>query len=237
MTLEAVSTGLGALATFLSIFRWVKEGEVGVMTTFGKAKRDSNKKVVLVKPGFVFIFPVVQGINKLHVKKNSDSYSGLSVTLKNGLSYNFNAYVVYWVKPDPDSIENVLFVVEDYKQFVALLFEKCIQEVLQGVERLDAVELSSGISDKLRPLLDNEGIHLESCGLISFAATEASQHFLGINYKLELAKESKLPENIVAAAIGATPVVTSAPKSHQEMENTLVGGIVNKIFDKPKEKS
>lgn len=179
-----------------------------MLTTFGKAKRNSDGTVKLVHQGFKFIIPFVQTLDKVHTQKNSSLYNGLGVTLKNGISYSFNAFIVYHIKPTAFAIENVLFKLEDYEQYVSLMYEKVIQDVLQEVDTLDSKKFNKEIKDLLTPLLDKEGIELDDCGLVSFTATEVSQQLLGINYKLQLASTSTLPNNILAAAIGATPTVS-----------------------------
>lgn len=208
MILTGIGTGVGALISFFSSFKWVKEGELGVLTTFGKASRNNDGTVKLVQKGFKFIIPFIQTLDKVHTQKNTSLYSGLGVTLKNGISYSFNAFIVYHIKPTEFAIENVLFKLEDYEQYVSLMYEKVIQDVLQEVDQLDSKKFNQEIKDLLKPILSKEGIQLDDCGLVSFTATEVSQQLLGINYKLQLASTSNLPNNILAAAIGATPTVS-----------------------------
>jgi hypothetical protein len=134
----------------------------------------------------------------------------LTTTVKNGLSYTFNAFIIYHVKKDAKSVENVIFLIENYKEYVSLIFEKAIQDILQNVEVLDVEQLNVKIKTLIAPLLDVQGVELDDCGLISFAATETSQQLLGINYKLEIAKANPTVDtNIIAAAIGATPTIST----------------------------
>ncbi len=204
---EIVST----IAAMLSSFRYVREGEIGCVTTLGKASRDKNGKIKLIGPGFRLIFPFIQSINRAHIRKNSDVFSDLQITLKNGLSYKFNAYIIYHVDVTPDSIESVLFILEDYREFASVIFEKTIQSVIQSAETIETDAFSNKIKELCREELMENGIIIDDCGLTSFTATSSSQNLIGINYKLQVASESNLLEqfpSIVAAAIGAVPTIT-----------------------------
>lgn len=208
MDLHSIGALIAGIFSIFKTFQWVKEGEIGTITTFGKASRDRNGNLNLLKPGFKILIPFIQQINKVHIVKNTDTYEDLLVTLKSGLTYKFNAFVIYHVKSDAKSINNVIFVIEDYKEYISMVFEKTIQDILQIVERIEPDKLNAEIKGKFGALIEKEGICVDDCGLISFAATDASQQLFGINYKLEVAANSTLDPGIIAAAIGATPVVS-----------------------------
>lgn len=215
---SGIAGGIGILAS-----AFVKEGEIGCITTFGKAQRNTDGKIKLVKPGFLFIIPIIQKVNKVHTRKNTDQFTGLQVTLNNGLSYKFNAYIIYHVATDPNSVESVLFEIEDYKELVSVTFEKTIQTVIQNAEYIDPEKFSSEIKSAIYNSLKEQGIIVEECGLTSFSATDSSQSLIGINYRLNLAKQNKdLPISIISAAIGATPVVNvdNTTMIKQETEET-----------------
>lgn len=217
-----MTASIGAFVSLLSSFKWVKEGEIGVVTTFGKAKRDNNGQVELIESGFKLVFPIVQQINKVHIKKNTARYSDLAMTLENGLSFNLDAFIIYHVKTDPKSIENVLFGLEDYNEYVTVTFEKSIQKICREANDLDFNKMNELIFTDLKPVLDKEGIELDDCGLVSANATGVSQALLGIKYKLEKAYENytALPSSILSAILGSVPVAwIEEPKSFVESKN------------------
>jgi hypothetical protein len=188
---------------------FVKTGEVGAITTFGSVKRGNNGKIILLNAGFKLVIPFAQSILKVHTRKNTDNFSGLFITLKNGISYKFNAYVVYHVIDEPDAIENVLFTLDDYKEFVQITFEKAIQQSLEGLTEINNTKINEKLTTLIKPVLRKQGIDVDDCGLISFTATEQSQHLLGLQYKINVAKEAILDNGIMAAILGATPTVVT----------------------------
>lgn len=207
MDIGIISTVVSGLSASAFAFNFVKEGEIGCITTFGKAHRNSKGDLKLIKSGFKIIVPFVQKIHKVHIKKNTSSYKDLKITLKNGLSYNFDAYIVYHTILNSKSVENIIFGLENYQEYVSLIFERVIQDVLQNVEEVEFEKINKKMMDKVKPLLQKEGFQVDECGLLSFSATENSQSLLGINYKLKIAGNSKIDKGIIATAIGATPTV------------------------------
>lgn len=202
---------------------FVKTGEIGCVTTFGTVKRDKNGKVKLIGSGFKFVIPFAQTILKVHTRKNTDSFENLFITLKNGISYKFNAYIVYHIMPNPDAIENVLFTLDNFKEFVQITFEKAIQQSLEGLSEINNTAINERLTNLIKPVLEKQGIDVDDCGLISFTATEQSQQLLGLKYKISIAEnEANLDSGIMAAILGATPtVVTNIEKSKvQDNDNS-----------------
>lgn len=222
MDIEILS-GVGAIASSLFGFSFVREGEIGCVTTFGKASRKNNK-IKLIDSGFKFVIPFIQKINKIHIRKNTSRFENLQITLKNGVSYQFDSYIVYHVKNDPDSIENILFGLEDYNEFVNVIFDKYTQQVLQKIEVLNPEYINTTLNQLMKNALNSEGIILDECGLVNFTGTKESQALLGIQYKLQIAEKFGKPsQNVLAAILGATPVINieeKEQKNDQSNNNT-----------------
>lgn len=207
--LGLTSTLFGSSVAVAKSGYFVKTGEVGALTTFGAVKRGSDGKIVLIYEGFKFVVPFAQTIIKVHTKKNTEAFSDLFITLKNGISYKFNAYIVYHVMNDPISIENILFTLDNYKEFVQITFEKAIQQSLEGLSEINNTKINEKLTSIVKPILNIQGIDVDDCGLISFTATDQSQQLLGLHYKINIADTTNLPSGIMAAILGATPTVVS----------------------------
>jgi len=214
LSLLSAIAGTGTVVAKSGYF--VKTGEIGALTTFGAVKRGKNGKIKLLSPGFKVVIPFAQTIIKAHTRKNTDNFQELFITLSNGISYKFNAYIVYHVMSDADSVENVLFSLDNYKEFIKITFEKAIQQSLEGLTEIDNTAINERLTSLIKPTLIAQGIEVDDCGLISFTATEQSQQLLGLRYKIEVAKSYKMNPGIMAAILGATPtVVTNAPKAKE----------------------
>ena len=226
--MELLSVGGAVGSAILSIFKagyFVKTGEIGAVTTFGAVNRTRDGKIKLLGPGFKMVIPFAQTIVKVHTRKRTSNFSNWSITLKNGLSYTFDAYMVYHVKSDPQSVENILFSLQDYEQYILTVFERAVQTSLQDLERIDNKGINEKLVKSLKPILDKEGVELDDCGLISFTATEQSQQLLSINFKLDIAEKSNLDKGVLSAILGAVPMVsagkvTEQPKKQEDKNAT-----------------
>jgi len=217
MELLSVGGALGsAIAALFKAGYFVKTGEVGAITTFGAVSRTKNGEIKLLGPGFKMVIPFAQTIVKVHTRKRTENFSNWSITLKNGLSYTFDAYMVYHVKSDANSIENVLFSLENYQEYILTVFERAVQSSLQDLERIDNKEINEKLVASLKPILEREGVELDDCGLVSFTATEQSQQLLSINFKLDIAEKSTLDKGVLSAILGAIPTVNSGRVAEPE---------------------
>ena len=107
----AVTSALFALSRSFAL---VKTGRIGVLTTWDKVRRTKDGQVKLIYPGFKLYFPFVQKILSAPLYKQTQNMREQSITLGNGLSYKFNAYMQYRLDgSSPDAVERFLCMVED----------------------------------------------------------------------------------------------------------------------------
>ncbi len=197
-----------------SLSSTIKEGEKGVKTTFGKASRTKDGKVKVIGPQKVpILLPFVQKFVKTHIKSNTQHLPDMRITLKNGLSYTFDASIEYDILDDPDHMENVLFVLEDHLEFITLNFKIAIQGVLykydETPEKMKVV--GADIKKELIALLGDNGFKVKTCGILNLSETPTSQGSRSVDYRIQAALDhlgvKKLPECVLMAALGSTPVV------------------------------
>lgn len=209
--LASVVGGGGAIFSGFKAFSTVTEAERGVKTTFGKAKRDKKTgKIKMYGPGGKWMFPFVQKMPTLRMKGNILHYENLMITLKEKLTYKFNAFITYDVKDDPDAVEHIMFNLEDRDLFVGNHFLKTIQKILHKSEELDLKNASSRLKKEMTSILDANGWEVRDCEIMMFAETSVSQFLRGVDYRISKALEYKdqLSSNILCAALGVNAVVT-----------------------------
>lgn len=204
-------------------FRFVREGEKGSISRFGKARRNNDGKIKVVNPGIVFFIPFVDSINRIHMRIRTLEYANLSATLTNGLSYKYEVFIIYKVIDNPDDIEKALYLVENLPAAVGSQIQKAAWEFVSSAASRSEVtneKFSKIAKEKLDEFFKRDfGVEIESCGINHFTESEQSQQATMINHKFVLAKEhlDKLPHGIVAACVGAVPTV---PTSSQKQEGS-----------------
>lgn len=211
-----------------SLSQTILEGEKGVKTTFGKAHRGKDGKVIVVGPKKVpILIPFIQKFVKTHIKGNTQHLPDMRITLKNSLSYSFDAALEYDILDDPDHLENILFTLEDHLEFITLNFKQAIQTVLYKYDDTPAQmkEVGLKIKKELTVLLGDNGYNVKSCGILNLSETPTSQGSRSVDYRIQAAKDhlgvDKLPECVLMAALGSTPVVgmsDCAPVEYEDVE-------------------
>ena len=233
MNIEILA-GLGsAIVALFKGMTLVKEGQLGSKTTFGRAVRGSDNQIKVVKPGFVFLLPFVNSMQKAHIRMDSLELNDLNVTLKNKLSYHYSCYVAYHVSNKPEDLEKFLYKVENAQELISQKLSSQVRELLTEIENPEDAkgeEINKKLTDLLEIyLLEKIGVILDSCGLTSFTESAQAQQVNVTKAKIEYAKtiykeEDKIPETVVAAAFGATPTVsptTIIQKEHQKKKESF----------------
>ena len=214
---ELVIAGSSILITAFNSIAFVKEGELGSLTAFGKAVRTRDKKIKVIKPGFRLLVPFKDKIRRAHIRMDTVSLHNLTVTLKNGLSYNYSAFVSYHVSDRPDDLEKYLYQVEDAKALIESKLSSEVRELLAvnvSTEEITLDKISADLQKKLTEyLIQKIGVTLDACGLTSFTESAQAQLVNVSKAKLDLAKayygeNGTVPEAVVAACLGAMPVVS-----------------------------
>lgn len=216
----------GAIASAGGIFAGVKaapfvrEGEVGVITTLGKAKRDIDGRVKLYTPGFKRIWPFVQRMERLYTENRVVNFPNFSVKLKSGLSYTFSGYVVYACMDTAEWAEYLLFGLDDIRELVVVNFEKSIQAIMWKMDELELDKANDKIKKHLTGPMAEHGIKILDCGVSGFMETAVAQSLIGVDYRIKKAIEyqGQLPDCVLMAAVGATPVVNADDCILQETE-------------------
>ncbi len=198
-----------------SLSNTIQEGDLGVRLTFGKAGRDKDGKIIVLSPTRLpWVMPLVQRLDTIHIKNNTTNLPDMRITLKNKLSYTFDAFMDYDIDTAPDSIENILFKLEDWEEFITLNFKVAIQNSLYQYEATPEKMRTVGndIKKELVKLVAGNGFIVNSCGITNLSETPTSQATRSVDYRITAAMDhlgvKTLPDCVLAAALGATPVVS-----------------------------
>ena len=211
----------------------VKEGQLGSLTVFGRAVR-RNGKIKVIKPGLRLMIPLVHNMQKAHIRMDSLELNDLNVTLKNGLSYHYSAYVAYHVSGEPDDLEKFLYKVENPQELISQKLSSEIRELLtkeEDAQNATGKEINEKLSKILQEyLIDKIGVTLDSCGLTSLTESATAQQvsvtvakvaYAKTLYKKDGEENAEIPETVLAACFGSSPItapLTVSQKEHQKKE-------------------
>ena len=247
MNIEILGALGSAILGLFKGFALVKEGQLGSMTTFGKARRGTDAKIKVIKPGFVVMIPFVNSIQRAHVRMDSLELNNLNVTLKNGLSYQYSAFVAYHVSNEPNDLEKFLYKVENPQELISQKLSSEIRELLtqeDDSKNATGKEINEKLSKILKEyLIDKIGVIFDSCGLTSITESTTAQQVSVTVAKIAYAKtifkeEKDIPETVMAACFGSTPVtspLTVIQKEHKKKEAAWFSIKKNKDNDNEEE--
>ena len=205
----------------------VHEGEKGIKLTFGYAPRvkkgEKKGEIKVMGPKrFPIIVPFAQRVVKAHIKSNTNHLPDMRITLKNTLSYTFDAFVEYDILDDPNNLEYVLLTLEDWQEFITLNFKLAVQTSLYQYEATpEKMKVIGGdIKKELTKLItpkgedDTKGFVIRNCGIINLSETATSQASRSVDYRISAAMEhlgtEKLSDCVLSACLGAMPTIGPA---------------------------
>lgn len=229
-TIASVAMGILGLG---KSFTFVKEGQLGSKTVFGKAVRKTDGNIKVIKPGFILLIPLVNTIQRAHIRMDSVELNDLNVTLKDGLSYHYSAFVAYHVSDEPKDLEKFLYLVENPHELISQKLSSSIRELLileEDTSKTTGKEMNEKLEKEIKTYLkDKLGVILDSCGITSLTESVQAQQVKVTMAKYTYAKtlytgNTEVPETVMAACFGATPTIapsTVVQVKHQKKKETF----------------
>lgn len=182
---------------------FVKEGERGGLLRFGKFLR-------VVDPGFVLVIPFVHELRRVHVRQTTLSLAAQTITLKDNLSYEVQAVVLFRVT----DVYHALFEMADLYQSIKDIGGTILRERLSA-KASDNLHSLKDISEELKASLHEAtqswGIEILSFQLADVAPTAETARVL---VQPELAKAQVAGNTILVegiAALGLTEKLKGIP--------------------------
>jgi len=227
-----LTAGVGVFKTF----KFVEEGQLGIRLTFGKAARywwgAKKGKVKIIKPGFIVLIPFAQNLRRRHVKTQTLRFDKQKITLKNGMSFNFQSSTLFKVV----DIYKALFEVDGLNKVIEEFVLGKINAIASAsqtyTELLDAGEVSKKILEGLQSQSEDWGVEFKEFNITTLAPSNAeTSNLILLDKRIDTAVKSlkkhfpgDLPRssNLMAAVIGvpvAVSVVDEKEKSLKKNRN------------------
>lgn len=195
-TLSAVLQSLfavmaGSFGVFKSLV-FVKEGERGGLLRFGRFLR-------VVEPGFVFVIPFIHELRRVHVRQATLSLPMQTITLKDNLSYEVQAMVLFRVT----DVYHALFEMADLSASIKDIGGTVLRERLSALESKDLHDLKSisdGLLADLSAATSTWGVEILGFRLADVAPTNETAQVL---IQPELARAQVLANGILVDGIVA----------------------------------
>lgn len=171
---------------------FVKEGERGGLLRFGRFLR-------VVEPGFVLVIPFVHELRRVHVRRTTLSLAMQTITLKDNLSYEVQAVVLFRVT----DVYHALFEMADLYQSVkdiggTILREQLSAKASSNLHDLKAV--SEELKRSLQEATSSWGIEILSFQLADVSPTPETARVL---IQPELARAQVKGNEILVEGISA----------------------------------
>ena len=127
--LSSLGIGIGSIG-----LRFVQEGELGIRLRFGKAVRDKQGVPRVINPGFTFLIPFVDRLQKRHVRQETLQFDSQDITLKDNLIFHVSGTVIFKVT----DVYRAMFEIENVGRAIDVLGTGILRE---GISALNQNEL------------------------------------------------------------------------------------------------
>ena len=233
---------LGGMFSVFKAIKFVQEGELGIKLRFGRALRNKDKTPRIIKPGFVFLIPFIETLQRHHVRQQTLRLENQKVMIARGLIFNVSAVVILRVK----DIYRALFEIDDLDNSLVDLSMGILRDVLadkeySGLSNMEAI--SEELLHKLQEKAEEWGVIFMQFKLTDCAPSPETAPLVnaeaGVRLKMEALKaaakdmgvEVYTLSPVFAAALIGVPLVTAIMPEFK-IVNQQVGKEPKKSFRK-----
>ncbi len=211
-----IALGSLAIGAFKSI-KFVHEGELGIKLRFGKALRDKNDKPKVYQPGFIFIIPFAEVLQKHHVREQTADLLNQYIFIKDDLVFVLSGVVRYKVQ----DIYKALFNIDDLDDSIVDFTKGAMNDVIKikSHENLrNTKEISEEVLKELKEIEKKWGIEIIDVKITSLSPDSNSARILSTSKEMKVKAKSlkdlesqfKGNPGVIVALAGATPIVNSS---------------------------
>ncbi len=220
----SVVTGLIAAA---KAFKFIHEGEKGIKLRFGKAVRKSDGNPKIIEPGFVFLIPWVETLQRHHVRQNSFKFNDQRIMLKDGLIFVIGAMILFRV----NDIYKALFEIDNLDSSIDDIGMAALREVIQPLNHDDLQnieEISKKLIERVKGKAGEWGVEVIQFSLTDCAPTPETANILnariGVKMRVDALVEAVSEKNeslhlvdpsLAAALVGIPVAVAVGGESRQ----------------------
>lgn len=191
----------GAVVTGFKSIKFVQEGSRGLKLRFGKVVRDRHGDPKIIEPGFVFMIPFVETLQRRHVRQQEVTLEEQTITLKSGLTFRVAGAVYFRVH----DVYKALFDIENLDESIEQLSMGMLRDEVAKHENhhdlSDTEKIAHEIFEKIKERTDTWGVDLVDFRLTTCAPTSESAPIVN----LESAATMRIKViNDVAEKLGVT---------------------------------
>lgn len=216
---------LGILGAGFNGTKLVQEGERGIKLRFGRAIRTKDGRPKIINPGFVFVLPMVESLERTHVRTRTINLDTQSVMLKDKMVFNVNAVIMMRIIDSPEHIYQSLFEVDSFEETISDYVTAVVREVLSHMsytEVLDPQDLGSRVKNSITEKLNDWGVDVLEVMITDSSPTQESAKAILLTAEAELRTQALIDvaddlsrkdvsdiNPTLAAAIIGTPISVS----------------------------
>lgn len=193
--------------------KFVNEGEEGVRLRFGKAVRNKNGVVKIIKPGLIVIIPFVENLRKRHVRQQTIQFNNVQVVVEN-LPFIVDASLIFKVK----DIYKALFEVNDLESNIEDFGSHVLYSVISKLKEDQIYELDN-ISEKLlkniKEKADEWGIEFIFFNLNSIRPTSETAEYMTIGPVVKARLSALQDAQTKLESMSINPMLAAALVGHQ----------------------
>jgi regulator of protease activity HflC (stomatin/prohibitin superfamily) len=164
--------------TLFNSLRFVNEAEQGLRLRFGRVVRDKEGEPIIIEPGFVFIIPMAESLQKHHTREQPLTLNEQQIILKDRSVFFVGAAILF-------SIENIykaLFEIDNVELAVKNCCMGALRDILQKLEDADEItdtaKLSQEIYAYVQPQAEKWGVQITSFRIMNCAPSNETATFL-----------------------------------------------------------
>lgn len=213
----------GAIVAFFKSFKFVQEGELGLKLRFGKVLRTADGKPKVIKPGFAWLIPWVDTLQRRHVRQQEVTLEQQTITLKSGLTFRVAGAVYFRVADIYKALFEITKLDESIEQLSMGVLRDEIAKHENHHDLSDASTIAQKIFDIIKERTDAWGVELIDFRLTTAAPTTESAPIVNLEaaakIRAKIITESAtelgtdttaLVESGLAAVLVGVPLVASA---------------------------
>lgn len=225
-TLPALLPAIGAIGGALGGAKFIQEGERGVKLRFGKVRRKRNRDPKIYEPGFAFVIPGIESLQRTHVRVRTLNLPTQEIVLSDGIEFEVGGLVQLSVNDTPQDVYAALFETNGFNSTIMDYVSGQMREVLAALtydKVLAREQIIEQVTDRVREQLAGWGANLIEFTLTDCSPTPTSARVILIAAESRLRSEAlaevadKLAGDLnvaalsptVAAALIGTPVAAA----------------------------
>ncbi len=170
-----------ALVTLFKSIAFVQEGQRGVKLRFGKAVRHRTGKnagqPILVEPGFVFMIPYVEKLQRRHVRQETNRLDYQKIMFKDGMIFQVSAMLLFTVT----DVFKAMFEIDNLDYAVNTFGLAILREELSSRSHKDLADyekIGEALLDRIRQKGEDWGVKFHAFKITDCSPTAETEQLV-----------------------------------------------------------